>query len=154
MVGALSVRTALAASGQTPIEALHVPELDADFHLLYKLKPEEARHRFETGHESNPDDPLGSASVAASYLFEECIQQGVLTSEFFLDNKRFLGKIPLKPDPKLRAAFFAADKQAQDLAQQRLRANPGDTNALFAMTSAWVWRPTMPVLSISISSTA
>jgi hypothetical protein len=134
LVGVLDVQSALAASGQTPIEALHVPELDAGFHLLYELKPEEARRRFETWHESNPDDPLGSASVAASYLFEECIQQGVLTSEFFLDNKRFLGKIPLKPDPKLRSAFFAADKQAQDLAQQRLKTNPDDTSALFAMT--------------------
>ncbi len=134
MAGVLDVRAALAASGQTPIEALHVPELDAGFHLLYELKPEEARHRFETWHKSNPDDPLGSASIAASYLFEECIQQGVLSSKFFLDNKRFLGKIPLKPDPRLRSAFFAADKQAQDLAQQRLRTNPGDTNALFAMT--------------------
>ena len=57
-----------------------------------------------------------------------------MTSEFFLDNKRFLGKIPLKPDPELRAAFFAADKQAQDLAQMRLKTNPDDTNALFAMT--------------------
>jgi tetratricopeptide (TPR) repeat protein len=57
-----------------------------------------------------------------------------LTSEFFLDNKRFLGKIPLKPDPELRAAFFDADKQAQDLAQLRLKTNPDDTNALFAMT--------------------
>jgi hypothetical protein len=56
---------------------------NAGFHLLYELKPEEARNEFETWHESNPEDPLGSASVAASYLFEECIQQGVLTSEFF-----------------------------------------------------------------------
>jgi hypothetical protein len=48
--------------------------------------------------------------------------------------KRFLGKIPLKPDPELRAAFFTADKQAQDLAQLRLKTNPDDTNALFAMT--------------------
>jgi hypothetical protein len=57
-----------------------------------------------------------------------------LTSEFFLDDKRFLGKVALKPDPELRAAFFAADKQAQDLAQMRLQTNPDDTNALFAMT--------------------
>jgi tetratricopeptide (TPR) repeat protein len=57
-----------------------------------------------------------------------------LTSEFFMDNKRFLGKVPLTPDPALRAAFFAADKQAQDLAQLRLKTNPDDTNALFAMT--------------------
>ena len=134
LAGVLDVQSALASSGQTPPRALHVPELDAGFHLLYELKPEEARNQFETWHESNPEDPLGSASVAASYLFEEFIQQGVLTSEFFRDNKRFLGKIPLKPDPKLRSAFFAADKQAQDLAQQRLRTNPGDANALFAMT--------------------
>ena len=67
-------------------------------------------------------------------MFEECYRQGVLTSEFFLNDKRFLGKIPLKPDPKLRAAFFAADKQAQELAQLRLKTNPDDTNALFAMS--------------------
>ena len=132
--GGLDVRAALAASGQTPIEALHVPELDAGFHLLYELKPEEARSQFEAWQKSHPEDPLGSASEAAAYLFEECYRQGVLTSDFFLDNKRFLGKIPLKPDPELRAAFFAADKQAQDLAQLRLKTNPDDPNALFAMT--------------------
>jgi tetratricopeptide (TPR) repeat protein len=57
-----------------------------------------------------------------------------MTSEFFLDDKRFLGKIPLKPDPNLRAKFFASDKQAQDVAQLRLRENPNNPNALFAMS--------------------
>jgi hypothetical protein len=112
---------------------LHVPELDAGFRLLYELKPEEARTQFNAWQKSHPEDPLGSASEAASYLFEECYRQGVLTSEFFLDNKRFLGKIPLKPDPKLRAAFFGAVKQAQDLAQLRLKTTSDDTSALFAM---------------------
>jgi hypothetical protein len=110
------------------------PELDAGFHLLYELKPVEARALFEAWLHSHPADPLGSASEAASYLFEECYRQGVLTSAYFLDDKRFLGDIPLKPDPGLRAAFFAADKQAQGLARLRLKANPDDTNALFAMT--------------------
>jgi hypothetical protein len=134
MAASFDVPTALAASSQTPIEPLQVPELDAGFHLLYELKPEEARNQFKDWQKSHPEDPLGSASEAASYLFEECYRQGVLTSEFFLDNKRFLGKIPLKPDPGLRAAFFAADKQAQNLAELRLKTNPDDTNALFAMT--------------------
>jgi hypothetical protein len=124
---------AAAAAAQAPIEALHVPELDAGFHLLYELKPEEARNRFEALQKSHPENPLGSAAEAASYLFEECYRQGVLTSEFFLDNKRFLGKVPLKPDAELRAAFFAADKKAQDLAQLQLKSNPDDPNALFAM---------------------
>ena len=134
MAGVLDVRATLAASWQTPTEALRVPELDAGFHFLYELKFEEARNLFEVWQKSHPEDPLGSASEAAAYLFEECYRQGVLTSEFFLDNKRFRGKIPLKPDPRLRAAFFAADKQAQDSAQLRLKANPDDANALFAMT--------------------
>ncbi len=134
ILGAFDLQLALLASQQTPTEPLNVPELDAGFHLLYELKFAEARTHFEAWQKSHPDDPLGSASEAASYLFEECYRQGVLTSEFFLDNKRFLGKIPLQPDPQLRAAFFAADQQAQDLAQLRLKTNPDDPNALFAMT--------------------
>jgi len=131
---ALDVRAALAVFGQSPTEPLHVPELDAGFHFLYELKLEEAHKQFEAWQKSHPEDPLGSASQAAAYLFEECYRQGVLTTEFFLDDKRFLGKIPLKPDPKLRAAFFAADKQAQDLAQLQLKTNPDDPNALFSMS--------------------
>jgi hypothetical protein len=134
MAGALEVRAAQGASRQVAIEALHVPELDAGFHLLYELKPEKAHNQFEALQKSHQEDPLGSAADAAAYLFEECYRQGVLTTEFFLDDKRFLGKIPLKPDPELRAAFFAADKRAHDLAQLQLKSNPDDPNALFAMT--------------------
>lgn len=133
MVGAPNLQGSPAVR-QTPTVALRVPYLDAGFHLLYELKFVEARTRFDTWRRSHPEDPLGSASEAASYLFEECYRQGILTSEFFLDDKRFLGKVPLTPDPELRVAFFAAEKQAQGLAQLRLKMNPDDTNALFAMT--------------------
>ena len=133
MAGVVNVPKAPAAPTQVPIQALHVPELEAGFHLLYELKPQEARNQFEAWQKSHPEDALGSASEAASYLFEECYREGVLTSEFFLNDKRFLGKIPLKPDPQLRAAFFAADKRAQEVAQLRLKTDPDDANALFAM---------------------
>jgi hypothetical protein len=128
------VRAAQTASEQTPTVALHVPELDAGFHLLYELKPAEARQHFEARQQSHPGDPLASAAEAASYLFEECYRQGVLTSAYFLDDNRFLGKVPIKPDPELRAAFFAADKQTLALAQPLLQKDPDDANALFAMT--------------------
>ena len=129
---ALAVQAAPAGSWQA--EVSDAPELDAGFHLLYELKPEEARAQFAVWQASHPDDPLGSAAEAASYLFEECYRQGVLTSEYFLDDKRFLGKIAIKPDPELRDAFFAADLRAQDLARLRLETDPDDVNALFAMT--------------------
>jgi hypothetical protein len=130
----LAVPATSAYRGRAQFEVLHIPELDAGFRLLYEMKTAEARAQFETWQKSHPEDPLGSASEAAAYLFEECYRQGVLTSDFFLDNRRFMGKVVLKADPELRAAFFAADKQAQALAQARLKTNPDDTNALFAMT--------------------
>jgi hypothetical protein len=114
--------------------ALDAPALDAGFRLLYELKPAEARAQFAVWQASHPEDPLGSASEAASYLFEECYRQGVLTSAFFLDNKRLFGKIAIKPDPEVRNAFFAADLRAQKLARVRLETHPDNANALFAMT--------------------
>ncbi len=130
----IGVPVARVAAGQASTKGLHIPELDTGFRLLYELKFSEARAQFEAWQKSHPQDPLGYASEAASYLFEECYRQGVLTSDFFMDNKRFLGEIPLKPDPQLRAAFFASDNRAQDLAQLLLKTNPDDPNALFAMS--------------------
>jgi hypothetical protein len=100
VIPVLDVQAARVVPEQTA-EVLHVAELDTGFRLLYELKPVKARAHFETWQKSHPQDPLGYASEAASYLFEECYRQGVLTSDFFLDNKRFLGDIPLKPDPQL-----------------------------------------------------
>jgi hypothetical protein len=137
LMAAPSVAWAFAAEPvqvQVQLEALRVPELEAGFHLLYELKPAEAHAQFAAWEASHPQDALGSAAQAAAYLFEECYRQGVLTSGFFLDNDRFLGKVALRPDAELRAAFFAADKRAQELARLQLKIDPTDTNALFAMT--------------------
>lgn len=131
---ALGAPAAPSGSWRAEAQLSQAEDLDAGFRLLYELKPVEARARFAIWQKAHSEDPLGSASEAASYLFEECYRQGVLTSEFFLNDKRFLGKIALKPDQALRAAFFAADQRAQDLARLRLQADPDDANALFAMT--------------------
>jgi hypothetical protein len=129
---ALAVQAGLVGSWQA--EVSDPPELAAGFRLLYDLRPDDARAKFANWRASHPDDPVGSAAEAASYLFEECYRQGVLTSEFFLDDKRFLGEIAIKPDPELREAFFAAERRAQDLARLRLGTYSQDANALFAMT--------------------
>jgi hypothetical protein len=131
---AVLVALALQAFPVRASESIAASELDSGFRLLYELKPEEARAQFGAWRASHPEDALGNAAEAASYLFEECYRQGVLTSEYFLDNKRFLGKIPNKPDPELRDPFFTADLRAQTLAELRLQIDPDDVNALFAMT--------------------
>jgi hypothetical protein len=129
---AVAVLGAPAGSGQAKVA--DAPELHAGFRLLYELRPVEARAEFAAWRAGHPEDPLASAAEAASYLFEECYRQGVLTSEYFLDEKRFLGEIAIAVDPDLRDAFFAAKARAQDMARLRLGSYPDDANALFAMT--------------------
>jgi len=110
------------------------PQIEAGFHQLYELNFSAARAQFSAWQHAHPGDPLGPASEAASYLFEEFYYQGVLTSEFFLDDKRLLGGITGKPDPARRKAFLAAVERAEQQSRQQLAQHPKDPNALFALT--------------------
>src|ERR1035438_53183 len=76
-----------------------VPELEEGYKLLYEQKFAEARVIFEKWAAANPDQPFGQVSLAASHLFEEFFLQRVLTSEYFLNDKRFTGGIEGTPDP-------------------------------------------------------
>jgi len=111
----------------------NVPELTAGFHSLYLQNFTEAREKF-TGWESrHPDEPFGEVAVAASYLFEELYRQGVLSSDFFLNEKRFLNGIEGKPDPARMKSFQEAIQRARKLARQRLEKNARDPEGLFAL---------------------
>ena len=81
-----------------------VPELEDGYKLLYEQKFADARVVFQKWAEANPDEPFGQVSLAASYLFEEFFLQRVLTSDYFLNDKRFLGGIEGTPDPWLPSA--------------------------------------------------
>ncbi len=133
-LGAL-IGVALAAAGGTAAApAQSTPSLDTGFHLLYELKFSDARAQFTAWQKAHPDDSLGYASEAASYLFEELYRQGVFTSEFFLDDKKLLEGVPGKPNETARKSFLASNQRAQELAKRRLAANPNDADALFALT--------------------
>ncbi len=113
-----------------------VPELTAGFRLLYEQKFSEGREKFIEWISKNPDDPFGYVAEAASYLFEEFYRQGVLTSDFFLDDNKFLKGIKGKPDPESMKSFLEATGRARELAKARLKNNPKDQEALFALTLA------------------
>lgn len=112
----------------------NVPELAAAFRLLYSQKFPEARAAFAEWRSQHPDEPFGSVAVAASYLFEEFYYQGVLTTDFFLNEKRFLHGIDGEPNPERMKAFDDALRRARSLAAQRLSRNPKDAEALYALT--------------------
>jgi hypothetical protein len=113
-----------------------VPELCDGFDLLYEQKFSQAREAFASWESRSPEDPFGEVAVAASYLFEELNFQGVLTSDFFLNDKKFLHGIDGRPDPERMKHFREALAQARQLAQERQKTNPQDGEALFALTLA------------------
>ncbi len=113
-----------------------VPELASGFHLLYAQDFPGAREKFDNWESQHPDEPFGEVAVAASYLFEELFRQGVLSSDFFLNEKRFLHGIEGKPDAARMKSFQDALDQARRLAKSRLARNNRDPEALFALTLA------------------
>jgi len=129
---ASAVAVVLAAG--LPARAGGPPAIESGFQLLYETRFEEARSRFLNWEKENPRDPLVHAWEAASYLFEEFYQQGVLSSQFFLDDARLVGGVGDKSNGASRAAFLTACEAAERLAKEHLATNPKDADALLALT--------------------
>jgi hypothetical protein len=114
----------------------NVPELTTGFRLLYEQKFQDGRNKFTAWASQNPEDPFGPVAIASSYLFEEFFRQGVLTSEFFLDDNKFLKGIQGKPNAERMKLFLDALNHGREMAKERLKKRPKDPEALFALTLA------------------
>jgi hypothetical protein len=113
-----------------------VPELTAAYNLMYQQKFAEARAAFESWESQNQSDPFGEVGVAATYLYEEMYRQGVLSSDFFLNDRRFLHGIEGKPDPERMSKFRGALMRTRELARSLLATNPKDPEALISLALA------------------
>jgi len=131
----LALMKAQVSEASAPAQA-EKPQIESGFNLLYELKFGDARRQFIEWQQANPTDPMGYEATAASYLFEELYDQNVLTSEFFLDDKRLLGGIQGKPNESRKTGFNAANRKGRDIALKRLSEAPRDTNALFSLSIA------------------
>lgn len=110
--------------------------LDAGFRHLYELHFTEGRSEFVQYQKLHPEDPLGKAAEAASYLFEQFNAKGVLTSDFFLNDSKFLNGIDGNPKENRNNDFEAANQQARAMARQRLAQYPRDPHCLLVLTMA------------------
>jgi hypothetical protein len=109
------------------------PILETGFRYLYELNFKGAREQFLSYQKIRPEDPLGKAAEAASYLFEEFNAKGVLTSEFFLNDDRFLGGVEGSPTENRNKTFLETNHQAHDMAKRAVKANSRDTHALLVL---------------------
>ncbi len=135
VISFITVDSVAGEDANTP--AFHdVPELTEGFHLLYAQHFAEAREKFADWESQHSQEPFGEVAIAASFLFEEFYAQNVLTSDFFLNEKKFLSGIDGKPDPARMSNFQGALVQTRKLSNLRLKENPRDPEALFALTLA------------------
>jgi hypothetical protein len=108
--------------------------LDRGYRLLYNLEFTGAQQEFSAWQQQHPDDALGPVSEAAGLLFSEFQRLGVLEAQFFENDRAFLDRRKVTPDPNLRVNFDRALDRAEALARVRLQKNAQDRDALFAMT--------------------
>jgi hypothetical protein len=108
--------------------------LDRGYANLYNLDFPAAHNEFSQWIQGHPDDPLGTASDAAAYLFGEFDRLHVIDVQLFADQSRFDNRNKLTTDPNVRKAFEERADQTNRLADAALARNPKDANALYAKT--------------------
>ena len=108
--------------------------LDRGYVNLYNLDFPAAHTEFSQWIQGHPDDPLGTASDAAAYLFGEFDRLHVIDVQLFADQSRFDSRTKLTPDPSVRKAFQERADQTNRLADAALARNSTDANALYAKT--------------------
>jgi hypothetical protein len=120
------------ASAQPAV--LPSPLLDTGFRQLYELNFRGARRDFHSYQAAQPQDPLGIAAEAASYLFEQFNAKGIFTSEFFVNDAKFLHGADGSPAQNRNEAFLSANSRARQMAVKQLKERPNDAHALLVLT--------------------
>ncbi len=123
---------ALLASCAAAAQATAPTLLDDGYHDMYNLQFGQAHQAFQQWRQSHPEDPLGSVSDAAAYLFDEFNRLHVLEFELFTDDSNFQNRAKLAADPQIKQAFDADLDKGEQLADRILARDRANADALFA----------------------
>jgi tetratricopeptide (TPR) repeat protein len=99
---------------------------------FYNMEYDQAIHDYQLALQQYPDDPFALNHLLTAVLFKELERIGALDSELYSGNS-FLSARQLAPDPKVRQRINELTSQAMALAEGRLKDNPNDVNALYAL---------------------
>ncbi len=123
----LIVRPLLATAGDGA-------SLQTGYGQMYNLQFSQAHQTFKAYERECPDDPMGTVSDAAAYLFSEFNRLGVLESQFLTNDNEVLDSRRLKEDPEATRGFEKALSRTDTLVNKALQKNSDDPNALIAKT--------------------
>jgi tetratricopeptide (TPR) repeat protein len=101
------------------------------FEHLYNLEYDQAVREFELALKQRPDDPFTTNHLLSAVLFRELYRTGALDTELYAKNS-FLTSKQFPIDPKIQAQVKDLMERAFLLEEARLKANPGDVDALYA----------------------
>jgi tetratricopeptide (TPR) repeat protein len=107
--------------------------VDVGYDHFYNLEYDQALEIFEQAMAHDPDNPDLHNHAAEAIVFREMYRNGALESELVTGNNSLLRRARLNPTPETRKRFLAEIRKALELEQARLRSNPKDTGALYAM---------------------
>ena len=107
--------------------------IDQGFQHFYNLEYDEALANFEQAEARDPDSPDLHNHIAETIVFREMYRDGALESELVTGNNSLMRRAKLNPTPATRQRFLGEIGKAMQLEQARLRRNPNDTGALYAM---------------------
>jgi hypothetical protein len=128
------------AAGPQPNDSAESPSpaalLDSGFRSLYELNFKDARADFVSYQQRNPADAMGAAAEAASYLYEQFDAKGIFTSQFFLDDEKFLHGADGTAAENCNTPFLAANNRARAMAKRALKTEPNNVHALLVLTIA------------------
>jgi hypothetical protein len=100
---------------------------------MYALDFNSAGKDFEDYVRVHPTDPVGYAAQAVALVFNEMNRLKLLEAEFETDNKKFFVKPSGLPDPQVKRRILELTDRAQQMAEARLRQDPTDQPAFFAL---------------------
>src|SRR5580704_3295549 len=113
-----------------------IPAVESGYRQMYNLQFDEAHKTFAAWERDHPNDPMGSVSNAAAYLFAEFDRLNILHSEFFVEDSMFRHRPKVTADAAVRRAFDAEISKSLELAEATLARSPRDTDAMFVKIMA------------------
>ena len=111
--------------------------IDEGFNHFYNLEYDQAIAVFEKAIAQNPGLPDLHNHLAQSLIFREMFRNGALESELVSGNNSFLRRPKLNPTPETEKRILDEIAKSMALAEARLKQNPNDTAAMYALGIAY-----------------
>ena len=111
------------------------PTIDRAFNRLYSFQFEESQRVARAYAEKHPADPMGHATLAASYLFSEMNRLQVFSKDMFKEEK-VKGEQAKRIGAEAKRNFEDALNRAKNSGLDALKKNERDTNALLGLVIA------------------